>query len=62
MVASVALGQRGQWNNAKAILLISSVITLVLTLLHGLEHRPLVQYAATFRVVLGGLLFGITAA
>jgi hypothetical protein len=49
-------------DNAKAILLISSVITLVLTLLHGLEHRPLVQYAATFRVVLGGLLFGITAA
>lgn len=62
MVASVALALRGQWTDAKAILLISSIITLVLTLLHGLEHRPLVQYEVTLRVLLGGLLFGITAA
>ena len=62
MVGSVRMALRGEWADTQATLIICSMITGVLLLAGLTEHRPLEQYGAPLRVLIGGLLFGVTAA
>ena len=62
MVGSVRMALRGEWADTQATLIICSMITGVLLLAGLTEHRSLEQYGAPLRVLIGGLLFGVTAA